>query len=247
MKNALLIILILIGKISAAQDTPKNIRINEDLEIVPLSKNAYMYVSWVTTPTFGRFGDNGLIYISNKEAVIMDTPMNDSISNVLLDWFEKYFPGVTIKAVMVNHFHNDALGGLRAFHQRGIASYANYMTNKCIRDDSTVRPQQTFTNELKFRVGKKTIVNRYFGEAHTPDNIVTWLPDEKILFGGCMIKSLAADRGFIGDANLRQWPATVSKVKKAFPGARIVIPGHGNQGGTALLDYTIKMFENEAK
>ena len=70
---------------------------------------------------------------------------------------------------------------------------------------------------------------------------------KKILFGGCMVKSLDGGRGYLGDANLKQWSATISKVKKAFPGAKIVIPGHGDQGGIALLDYTIKMFEGDAK
>jgi metallo-beta-lactamase class B len=81
----------------------------------------------------------------------MDTPPTDSLSMLLLDWFEKKFPGVTIKAIVVNHFHDDALGGLRAFHKKGIASYANYLTNESIKNDSTERPQHTFETELKLR------------------------------------------------------------------------------------------------
>jgi metallo-beta-lactamase class B len=91
------------------------------------------------------------------------------------------------------------------------------------------------------------VVNRYLGEAHSKDNIVTWVPKEKILFGGCMIKSLGASRGYLGDANLQQWSPTVEKVKKAFSNAAIVIPGHGSHGTTELLDYTIKMFQGETK
>lgn len=243
MKKLLLLFAALFAILAAnAQDTTKRIRITDDLEIVPLSKNAYMHVSWITVAPFGRFTDNGLIYISNNEAVIMDTPINDTLSNFLLDWFEKTFPGVTVKAVIATHFHGDCLGGLRAFHQRGITSYANYMTNEAIKSDSIVKPQKTFKDELTLRIGKENIVNRYFGPGHSPDNIVTWVPAEKILFGGCMIKSLDADKGYLGDANLEQWSNTVEKVKKQYPGARIVIPGHGDHGGTALLDYTIKMF-----
>ena len=80
------------GPVAADQDTLKRIRVNDDLEIVPLSKNTYMHVSWVTMAPYGRFSDNGLIYVNDKEAVFMDTPMNDSVSNILLDWFEKIFP-----------------------------------------------------------------------------------------------------------------------------------------------------------
>lgn len=249
MKNRLFLILaaILISHAATAQDTAKRIRINENFEIIPISQNAFIHVFWMNSPTFGRFGDNGLIYIDNNEAVIMDTPMNDSLSRQLLEWFSKTFPKATIKAVIVNHFHDDCLGGLRAFHEKGIASYANYMTNDLIKNDSTVKPQHTFTNELKLRIGKTDIVNRYLGPGHSPDNIVTWVPSEKILFGGCMIKSLDAGRGNLSDATLQKWSATVSKVKKEFPNATIIIPGHGDHGGIPLLDYTIKMFEGDAK
>jgi metallo-beta-lactamase class B len=248
MKNRFfLLAFILVSATAGAQDSAKTILITDDLKIIPLSANAYVHVSWVTRAPFGRFTDNGLIYINSNEAVIMDTPMNDTLGNLLLDWFEKTFPGVVIKAVIVTHFHDDCLGALRSFHQRGIVSYANYMTNELLLSDSAVRPQKTFTGKLTLRIGKQNIENRYFGEGHSKDNIVTWVPSEKILFGGCMIKALDADRGYLGDANLQQWSATVRKVKAAYPKAKFVIPGHGNHGGTALLDFTIKMFEKDAK
>jgi metallo-beta-lactamase class B len=248
MKNwLLLLVFILIGVVSAAQDTAKTIRIAKDLEIIPLSANAYLHVSWVTMAPYGRFSDNGLIYINNKEAVFMDTPMNDTVSSFLLDWFSKTFPDVRITYVIVNHFHDDCLGGLREFHKRGITSVANHLTNECVKSDSVEKPQRTFTNNLALRIGKEFVVNTYLGEAHSKDNIVTYIPSEKILFGGCMIKSIDGGRGYLGDANLQQWSATVKKVKAYFPDALIVIPGHGNHGGTALLDFTIKMFEKEAK
>jgi metallo-beta-lactamase class B len=121
------------------------------------------------------------------------------------------------------------------------------LTNESINSDSIVKPQRTFSKELKLRIGKENIVNRYFGPAHSPDNIVTWIPAEKILFGGCMIKSLDGGRGYLGVANLQQWSATVAKVKKQYPAAKIVIPGHGDHDGTVLLDHTIKMFEGDVK
>lgn len=177
----------------------------------------------------------------------MDTPPNDSLSALLLQWFEKTFPAVTIKAIVINHFHDDCLGGLRTFHKKGIASYANFLTIESIKNDSTEKPKHAFKNELKLRVGKKDIFNVYYGEAHSKDNIVTYIPNEKILFGGCMVKEIGAGRGNLGDANLKQWSSTVRKIKTNYANAVIVIPGHGEVGGTALLDYTIKMFEADAK
>ena len=58
-----------------------------------------------------------------------------------------------------------------------------------------------------------------------------------------MIKEVGAPKGFLGDANIKEWPATVEKIKQQYPNAKIVIPGHGKQGGSELFDYTIKLFE----
>ena len=62
-----------------------------------------------------------------------------------------------------------------------------------------------------------------------------------------MIKEIDAGPGYLGAANLKQWSATVQKVKAAYPKATTVIPGHGKHGGTELLDYTIKMFVKDAR
>lgn len=247
-KRVLLSLLIGVPALAGySQDTAKTIRLSDDLQIIPLSANAYLHVSWSTLPEYGRFNDNGLIYINNKEAVIFDTPPDDSLSRLLLKWFAGNFPGVTIKAIVATHFHSDCLGGLKTFHANGITSYAHQLTNQLIRSDSVERPQKDFSKTLRLRIGKEDILCQYFGEGHSRDNIVGWVPAEKILFGGCMIKAMDAGRGNLGDAVLSEWSNTVKRVRSEFGKALVVIPGHGDYGGPELLDYTIKMFEKEAR
>ena len=66
-----------------------------------------------------------------------------------------------------------------------------------------------------------------------------------MLFGGCLIKELEASKGYLGDAYVPQWSETVQRVKEAYPDVKIVIPGHGAYGDTALLNYTIKLFSGQ--
>jgi metallo-beta-lactamase class B len=54
---------------------------------------------------------------------------------------------------------------------------------------------------------------------------------------------MQATKGFLGDANVKDWSATVRKVKQAFPSVNLVIPGHGQIGRQELLDYTIELFK----
>jgi metallo-beta-lactamase class B len=92
------------------------------------------------------------------------------------------------------------------------------------------------------RVGGKTIEVAFLGEGHTRDNVVGLEKEEKVLFGGCLIKELGATKGYLGDANLDEWSKTVKKLKQRFPGNQWVIPGHGKPGGDELLDYTAALF-----
>jgi metallo-beta-lactamase class B len=74
---------------------------------------------------------------------------------------------------------------------------------------------------------------------------VAWIPSKKVLFAGCMVKSLnARNIGNIEDADLNAYPITLRKVKETFPDAKIVVPGHGRLGGLDLIDHTIRLCNN---
>ena len=85
----------------------------------------------------------------------------------------------------------------------------------------------------------------YPGRGHTIDNIVVWLPESEILFGGCFVRSLGTDGlGYVGEAHIDQWFNSVEKVLLKYPQAKIVVPGHGNAGDIQLLQHTIKLAES---
>jgi len=101
-------------------------------------------------------------------------------------------------------------------------------------------PDKGFKDSLKLKLNDKPIECYYFGAAHSTDNIVVWIPSEKILFAGCMAKEMkATTKGNLADADLKAWPNTIKKVMAKFPSTRIVIPGHGDAGGLELLQHTL--------
>ena len=104
--------------------------------------------------------------------------------------------------------------------------------------------QRYFTDSLSVTVGGQEIISyHYFGPAHTDDNIVSYIPSERILFGGCMIKELGAGKGNLLDANKSEWPKTVAKVKAKFPKAKLIVPWSWQaRVRKKLFDYTIALF-----
>ena len=244
-KFCLLFLWIVIPGTSYSQSQKNEIIIADGLNLIPLTDNIYQHVSELETSDFGKVPCNGLIYINDNEAIICDTPPTVEQSKELLNWLKKNHPNVKIKAIIVNHFHADCLGGLSEFHKEGIKSYAHELTQELlkVKKDTFDTPQILFSKSLELSVGNKKIINQYLGEAHTKDNIVTWVPSENVLFGGCLVKSMNAGKGNLADANVKEWSNTAARIKSKFSSAKIVVPGHGTSGGTELLDYTIKLFD----
>jgi len=214
---------------------------SETLKIIPVTKNSFVHVSYLETDSYGKVACNGLIYMDEDQAIVFDTPVDDSTSEELIRWItdtKKH----KITAVVINHFHDDCLGGLAPFHQQNIPSYANEKTIVLAKKEGNQIPKIGFDTRKELTVGNQKISNKYIGEAHTQDNIVSYIPNEQVLFGGCMVKSLDATKGYLGDANESEWSNTIEKIKQTYPNLKIVIPGHGDFGGTELLDYTAKLF-----
>lgn len=217
---------------------------SETLQIEQISPNTFLHISYLNTDDFGKVACNGMIVINEGEALVFDTPANEEASLELIDWLEKD-QQVKVKGVVATHFHWDCLGGLNEFHAKGIPSYASAKTIELAKSAGYPVPEIGFKKKLNLEAGSIKIVNQFFGEGHTKDNFISYVPTDQVIFGGCMIKALGAGKGNLEDANLSEWSATVRKVKSALPDTQIVIPGHGKIGGTELLDYTVEMFEKK--
>lgn len=223
---------------------PKSVYRSENLEIKQVSPNTFVHISYLNMQDFGKVGCNGMIVINEGEALVFDTPTNDVTSQELISWLKKE-QKVQLKAVLATHFHNDCLGGLKVFQSLGIPSYGSFRTIALAKDAGDLVPENGFENELSLQAGGLQVVSRFLGEGHTRDNVVAFVPTDQVLFGGCLIKELGANEGYLGDANTGAWSETVGNVKSNFPGILTVIPGHGKIGDSELLDYTIRMFDGK--
>ena len=215
----------------------------ENLIIRKLSDHVYVHQSFLQTQSFGKVSCNGMLVVNDNQAVIFDTPTDNETSKELIA-FVKEKLNSKINAVVATHFHSDCTGGLDAFHDESIPSFASQKTIEILRtqEEGAPMPENGFDEILTLNVGNEKIQAEFFGEGHTKDNVIGYFPKENAVFGGCLIKETGAGKGYLGDANVQVWPETVSKLKEKYPDTKIVIPGHGQSGGTELLDYTIELF-----
>lgn len=245
MKILLIVIVSLVIQMTGFAQEYKRISISGDMELIKLSEHAYIHVTLEDSPVYGRFSSNGLIYMENGEGYLFDTPATDALTKKLVDWVADSLK-TKIIGFVPNHWHSDCMGGLKYLQDIGVKSYAHQMTIDIARSKGLAVPAHGFRDSLSLHLGDKSIGCYYLGAAHSMDNIVVWIPSEKILFAGCMAKETGArGMGNTVDGSLSEWPGTIDKVMGKFPAARIVIPGHGMIGGQEVLKHTRELLSGK--
>lgn len=235
-----ILILFLAGPLPAQSQAP--VYSSPTLKIERLTEDLFVHTSWMEIENYGSFPANGMIYFNKNEAIVFDTPVDNAASEELINWIENV-QEKSIKGVVVNHFHIDCLGGLEIFHQKGIGSYAYELTIQLAKESGVEHlPQTAFDQKVEIEVGDATTITEFYGQGHTSDNVVSYIPGKKAIFGGCLVKEMNAGKGNLADAHVEEWSKTVRLLKNKYPEAEFVIPGHGKPGGRELLDYTIGLF-----
>jgi len=211
-------------------------RVDKNIEITKLTDKAWLLQS--SYEGNGMLDCNHLLILDSKEVILVNTPATDSLTAIMLNCIEKKFNRRVTKLI-VSHFHDDSSGGLREAEKRGIISYSGNKTKELLKSDLI---DITFSDSLNIATQTTRICMYFLGAGHSPDGIVTWCPDENILFGGCLMKSLDSNSiGNLSDADIKAWPGTMRKAKDKFRDVGIVIPGHGAIGDASIFDHTIQI------
>ena len=153
--------------------------------LTPLTKNTYVHVSYLEYQG-NKVACNGMVYVNKGKAIVFDTPNTNEDAETLIELIETQLKA-KVEAVIINHFHIDCLGGLEAFHNAGATSYANQQTIELAKKDWEVLPQNGFDGNYEIDIAGKKVINEFVGKGHTHDNIISYVPSEKVMFGGCMI------------------------------------------------------------
>jgi metallo-beta-lactamase class B len=214
-----------------------------------------------------------VVLLPDNKGVLIDTPYENSGTKALLRWLSDNFGDLDLTAI-VTGFHQDNLGGNEVLISKGIPVYGADLTKQLVEEEGdefkkliveSVRgnenkryveaytdlnftpPSITFPIKegLKLEIGNEVFEVYFPGESHTIDNTVVYMYNRKILFGGCMLKGLMyKNPGYMGYANMAEWPKSVKKVINKYPECKIVVPGHGDFGDKEILFHTLNILED---
>jgi rhodanese-related sulfurtransferase/glyoxylase-like metal-dependent hydrolase (beta-lactamase superfamily II) len=100
-----------------------------------------------------------------------------------------------------------------------------------------VMPDRTFSDQYIIPVKGKKIVLMHFGNAHSPDDIQLWLPEDSLLISGDFAFNERL-LPILEHTNIREWIENWDKLVALNP--QIIIPGHGGVTDLDTVTYYTK-------
>ncbi|HYH47751.1 MAG TPA: subclass B1 metallo-beta-lactamase [Thermoanaerobaculia bacterium] len=217
--------------------------VSADLQVREIRPGVFLHTSWRLLADGTRFPSNGLVVREGDGLLLIDTAWGEPATEQLLGWIDATLR-LPVEHAVATHFHDDRLGGAPVLARRGVRMVAHPLTRELAEKqgltvlpdvlDGLRQPGSTVT------VGSAEVF--YPGPGHERDNVVVWLPESRVVFGGCMMRALAATGlGNVADADVPAWPDSVSSAAARYGTAAVVVPGHGDPGGPELFAHTLKL------
>lgn len=212
------------------------------VEVIP---NVWSAIGATAPPTYENTGhNNNLSFIITGDGVVV---VNAGASNVLAKALHEEIKAITdqpVKFVINENGQGHAMLGngywvdqgvpviahvdaAKEFEERGhdiLFSMKGY--NKDKAGDSRVQlPTETFVDERIIELGGWRIEVKNLGPAHSPGDVVVWLPEKKLVISGDM-SFHERMLPIFDDTDTKAWVESWENFEAL--GAVYVIPGHGH-------------------
>jgi peptidoglycan/xylan/chitin deacetylase (PgdA/CDA1 family) len=215
-----------------------------EVTLTRLSENLWLHTSTRELEGVGRFPSHGLLVEQPGGGLLIDGAWGHAATVELLEQIEQQL-GHLPRAAIVTDFHDDRAGGTAELEAAGIEVWSSPGIIARLDAASEPAPAHALEQPLWSGTLAGTEVSVWFpGAGHSSENLVVWLPDHRVLFGGCLVRPYESrGLGNVEDADLDAWGPTLQRVRGRYGDAELVMPSHGDAGGIELLDHSLALVE----
>jgi metallo-beta-lactamase class B len=204
--------------------------------------------------------ENSVVYVGENSVTVVGATWSPETAKLLASEIAK-ITKKPITEVIDTNYHPDRAGGNAYFKSIGAKIVSTKMTRELLEAhwDEMVRyvqkgipsyptlplvlPDKTFAGDFELQGGAVKAI--YLGPAHTPDGIFVFFPEEKVLYGNCILKEQLGNLDF---ADRTEYPRTLEKLKRLDLGFTTIVAGHWSPiHGPELIDQYIELLAAKAR
>ncbi|UAK35131.1 MBL fold metallo-hydrolase [Nocardia asteroides] len=184
-------------------------------------------------------------------AVVIDTLATEGRGRALVEFVDGLGTGPA-RTIVNTHHHGDHNFGNHLFGPTAVVVGHDRIRPEMIEtglaltelwpqvewgDVRVTPPSITFSYHLTLHQGLRRVELLHFGTAaHTTNDVVAWLPEERVLFAGDLVMAGAAPFCLMGSIS-----GSITTVRRlAALGAETVVAGHGPVTGPEIFDQTLR-------
>jgi len=188
------------------------------------------------------FISNAYFIVTEEGVVVVDALSTYKLGKELVETIREVTEA-PIRFTVVTHYHTDHFYGVGALKESGSAILAHEWSYDYISQPSSqnffearkrilrehlsgtqmIGPDITLTRDVDLHLGKMTFQVRHFCKAHTPGDLILWIPERKVLFSGDIV--FDGRIPFLGSGNSRSWLLCLERILELDPD--VLLPGHG--------------------
>lgn len=216
------------------------------VELEKILPGLWLHTSYQRLRNGVLYPSNGIVVRDGEHLLLVDPAWGAEATKELLARIQLDI-GLPVKHAISTHFHGDRTLGVDVLEETGVAVFAHPLTAELAAAKGNPVPEHVFSDLARpgshLTFGSVEVF--YPGAAHARDNIMVWLPGQKVLYGGCALRELSAKSlGNVKDADLSSWPVAVQRAKDRYSRAKLVVPGHGEVGSAELFDNMLQLFDD---